>query len=688
MADTHKIDGHLPFTNRLAGENSPYLRQHAHNPVDWYPWGDAAIQKARSENKLLLISIGYSACHWCHVMEKESFMDEGIADIMNTHFVCIKVDREERPDLDQVYMAAVQLLTGHGGWPLNCFALPGGEPVYGGTYFRPQEWQDVLKKLSAAYSSDPEKVKTHAEELKEGVIRMDLIQIKKESGPFKPGPIKQAITKWKAVFDTSEGGNLGAPKFPLPNSIEFLLQYEFYHKDTQIRDHVIRTLDKMMQGGIYDHVEGGFARYATDRYWRIPHFEKMLYDNAQMVSLYSKAYARTRLAGYRDVVRQTLDFLTEQMRSGDGGFYSSFDADSEGKEGAYYVWTKKEFDSILGDDAAWLAPFYNVTESGNWEQVNILYQTASIAEFCKTHNISQHQFRKILKRGHEKLSSVRKARSKPALDNKMLTSWNALMLKAYLDAYKVLKEEEYLQIAIENAHFLKQRIAKDGRIYRTDPNGIRAVYGFLDDYALTIDAFISLYTVTLDISWLQVAVDLTDHTLKYFHDSFSGMFYYTSESDPALVARKMEIPDNVIPSSNSVMAGNLYYLGVYFGRKQYTNMSKQMLQNVMDDLSQNGIYYSNWGISVLRFIHPQKEVVVMGPHARQWVAALNDTYMPDIIVAGQSKPGDLPLLKNRFIEGKDLVYICRNNVCDLPEKSLDAAIQKLIQDASHSSAGH
>jgi uncharacterized protein YyaL (SSP411 family) len=678
MMDHHKEphQGHS-HTNRLAKESSPYLLQHAHNPVDWFPWGEEALEKARNENKLLLISIGYSACHWCHVMEQESFMDPDIAGIMNRSFVCVKVDREERPDVDQVYMTAVQLLTGRGGWPLNCFAIPGGDPVYGGTYFRPHEWREVLEKLSQAWATAPGRFREHAKELKSGVVQSDLIVRKKEPHEFTPVPVVEAIRKWKKDFDPDEGGNMGAPKFPLPNSMEFLIQYDYYHDDEQVRAHVIRTLDKMMQGGLYDHVEGGFARYATDRAWRVPHFEKMLYDNAQLVGLYSHAFRRFKRRDYLDVVTRTLGFISEHMRSGDGGFYSSFDADSEGIEGRYYIWKKQEFDALLGSDAELLALFYNVSEPGNWEPGNILFQSGSIPSFCKDHDLDEGWFRNILRRGLARLKSARLKRVKPALDDKILTGWNALMMQGYLEAYRATQSEEYLQTAIENARFLLGRIQEDGRLRRSHAPEGRTIDGFLDDYAFTIEALTSLYSITFDIEWLHCAKKLTGYTMNHFFDSRSGMFYFTSDADKVIVARKMEITDNVVPSSNSVMAANLYRLGVFFQEPEYTRTSEQMLHNVREAMQNNGPYHSNWAMQYMRFIHPQNEVVIMGENVREIRPSFDAEYHPDVLLAGHSGAADLPLLKGRFVEGKNLIYVCRDNTCHVPVASVEAAIDQL-----------
>jgi uncharacterized protein len=371
------------YTNHLISESSPYLLQHAHNPVNWYPWSKEALTRAREENKLILVSIGYAACHWCHVMERESFENEIVAQIMNKHFVCIKVDREERPDIDQVYMEAVQLLTGHGGWPLNCFALPDGRPIYGGTYFSRENWVNVLSSLEKLYRTQPDGLEQQAEDIKNGMVSNELFPEVKQAETYKPAELQLLYNSWKNDFDTVNGGENKAPKFPMPDNCEFLLMYAHYSGNNEALDHVVLTLDRMASGGIYDHIGGGFSRYSTDMYWKVPHFEKMLYDNAQLVSLYSAAYQKTRIPRFQQVVEETLDFIRRELTSPEGGFYSSLDADSEGEEGRYYVWTKKEIDSILNDDSELFCNYFNVIQQGNWEHgKNILYNTSKVEEFA------------------------------------------------------------------------------------------------------------------------------------------------------------------------------------------------------------------------------------------------------------------------------------------------------------------
>lgn len=666
-----------PYTNKLIHETSPYLLQHAHNPVNWYPWGEEAFEKAKNENKLVLISIGYSSCHWCHVMEQESYENEEIARLMNEKYVCIKVDREERPDVDQIYMNAVQLLTGSGGWPLNCFALPDKSPVYGGTYFPPDQWKDLLEKLSLTWENDPEKVKQYARQLKEGVISSEIVKMRNDPVDFTMDDLDKMVNAWKNHFDKKDGGNDRAPKFPMPSGYEFLLDYYYHSKNDAVLDHIVLSLNKMAFGGIYDQIGGGFARYSTDKLWKVPHFEKMLYDNAQLVSLYSRAFQLTKDEDYRKVVEQTLDFIKREMTSPDGGFYSSFDADSEGEEGKFYVWTKKEMDIILGKNAPVIEKYFHVTDAGNWEKTNILYVTESKADFCKKNDLDPKLFKQTLKNVRTKLFREREKRIKPDRDEKILTSWNALMLKSYADAYRVFGKEEYLTAANKNAHFLLRQMDEEGRLNRNYKDGRSGINAFLDDYSLTIRAFIALYQAGFDEKWLLMGKKLTDYVIGHFYDKHSGMFFYTSDVKNDLITRKMEVSDNVIPASNSVMANDLSLLAVYFDKPDYRKTARQMLVNVKEQVLSNGTYYSNWARLMLSFIYHPSEVLITGSSANKLYKELNNYFLPDIIPAGGNKPSSLPLMKDRFVEGETLIYVCRNNVCKLPVKTVGEAISEI-----------
>lgn len=670
------------YTNHLIHESSPYLLLHAHNPVDWYPWSQEALNKAQKENKNLLISIGYAACHWCHVMERECFEDEEVARYMNEHFVAIKVDREERPDIDQIYMTAVQLLTERGGWPLNCVALPDGRPIYGGTYFPKAQWLDMLNQVSGFIQLHPDKAENQARALTEGVQNNEMIY-----RADLPG-LEASVNDMEDIFyhiqtgiDTVNGGYGTAPKFPMPSSLQFLLHFHHLSGNNDALNALTTTLDRMAFGGIYDQIGGGFARYATDQAWKIPHFEKMLYDNAQLVSVYASAFQYNRNPHYERVLHETLEFVSSELTSPDGGFYSSLDADSEGVEGKFYVWTFDELQTILGKNAGLIMDYFQVTATGNWEHSqNILYRKGNDEEIAQKHNLSTLELSESVAQAREQLQTVRAKRQKPLLDDKILTSWNALMLKGYCDAYRVTAKAEYLQSALRNANFiLRYMKSADNGLFRNYKNGKASIPAFLDDYAFTIQAFISLYQNTFDEQWLVEARELTEYSVSHFYDSESGMFYYTSDTEPALIARKMEISDNVIPSSNSEMGKNLFVLGHYFYNDQYITMSEKMLNNVRQNALQGGIYYANWDILMGWFASAPYEVSVVGKNSDLLRKELNAYFLPNIILSGAKSESNLPVLEGKWSEDETLIYVCRNHVCQAPVSDLRAALQMIKQ---------
>lgn len=669
------------YTNSLINETSPYLLQHAHNPVNWHAWNKEAFELAKKEDKLVLVSIGYSACHWCHVMEHESFEDEQTAQLMDDHFINIKVDREERPDVDQVYMTAVQLMTGHGGWPLNCFVLPDGRPVYGGTYFQKQQWQNILLNLADLWKNDRDKIFDYAAQLTEGVQRAELISANKEDSPLSIEILHQTIDNWKQRFDNKEGGPNRAPKFPLPNNYLFLLHLSpalsaLGGERTDLVKHFNLTLQKMAFGGIYDQVGGGFARYSTDMLWKVPHFEKMLYDNAQLVSLYSEAFKATGNKLYKEVVYETIEFVKRELTSAEGAFYSALDADSEGVEGKYYVWTKDELKNILGNKYELTAEYYNVNELGYWEHDNyILLRTKTDTEIAEQFNISVDELKKEIGQVKKELLKAREKRVKPGLDDKSLTSWNALMLKGLVDAYCAFGENEFLQSALKNARFIiNKQLKSDGSLYHSYKNGRSTINGFLEDYAFTIEAFIALYQATFDEQWLNSSKKLMEYTIQHFHDSKSGMFYFTSDMDEALITRKMEVSDNVIPASCSCIATSLFILGHYLGNTTYIAMSKQMLNNVIRDIPQYGAGYSNWCMLLLNFTAPFYEVAIVGKDVDEKRKHFDKYYLPNMIFAGSRTASPIPLLNNRYVEGKTLIYVCENNTCKKPVEDVEEAM--------------
>ena len=669
-------------TNALIHESSPYLLEHAHNPVNWYPWGEDALEKARKENKPIIISIGYAACHWCHVMERESFSDTAVANYMNEHFVAIKVDREERPDVDQVYMEAARLLTGGGGWPLNAFALPDGRPFYAGTYFPKAQWMQVLEQLNSAYHEQRDKVVETAEMLTQGVRAEELVEGKPDAeADFSKATYQQTFENWQPYIDYELGGYSHAPKFPLPVGWEFLLQYHYLTDDPQALEAVTTTLDQMAMGGIYDHVGGGFARYSTDKFWKVPHFEKMLYDNGQLVSLYSHAYQITGKPLYKEVIEETLDFVAREMTDDSGGFYASLNADSEGEEGKFYVWKQEEIESVFDDPTAkLLIDYFEVKEGGNWEHgKNILLRKQTKEEFAEEHRMTVSELDSLVDQAKEKLLQERSKRIRPSTDDKILTSWNALMLKGYVDAFHATGNHEYLEMAKRNARFLDEiMLKKDGSLWRNYKDGKSSIQAFLDDYALLADAYIALYQATFEKEWLQKARKLADYALANFYDEQSGLFYYTSAKSEALVARKREMSDNVIPASNSVMAHNLYRLGEYFYTPSYVDKATVMLNHVVEKIPSGGPYFANWARLMGMMAYGPFEIAIMGEDALSKNHQMQQNYLPTALFMGGTEE-HLPLLENKGVEGGTLIYVCRNKTCKMPVKEVDAAMKQVAE---------
>lgn len=665
------------YTNELIHETSPYLLQHAHNPVNWMPWGDKALKQARDENKLLLISIGYAACHWCHVMEHESFEDPEVARVMNQHFVCIKVDREERPDVDQIYMSAVQLMTQRGGWPLNAIALPDGRPIWGGTYFQKEAWVNALEQIHAYHRQHPERTLEYAERLGEGIRESNLVPISKNSQPVELDQLKAAVQRWKPNFDRQEGGSQGAPKFMMPNNLQFLLRWAHQMQDEETQQHVENTLDKMAMGGLYDQLGGGFARYSTDAQWKVPHFEKMLYDNGQLLSVYAQAFQQTQKPLYREVAEQTIEFLKRELLSPENGFYSSLDADSEGEEGKFYVWQKPELQKLLGDEFHLFADYYQVNETGSWEEGNyILLRRQSDETVAAKHQLSVDQLKQKIGEWKKILLPVREQRIRPGLDDKILTSWNALAISGLVNAYRAFGDAGYLKLAEENLRFLKEKqLDPDGSLRHSYKNGISKIDGFLEDYALLIQALMDLFETTGKLNYLEDAQQLTDKTFRDFFDREKDFFYFSPITQTDLIDRSIEVHDNVIPASNSVMANNLFRLGHLAGQTNYLKIAETMLSKLVEDFQNYPSGYSNWLQLGLNFTGNQFEVAVTGEKAIAKLHEIQRHYLPNALFCAGTGASDLPLLKDRLAVGKTLIYICQNQTCQLPVEAVSDALK-------------
>jgi len=674
--------------NRLQHETSPYLRQHAHNPVDWYAWKPEAFERARTEDKPILVSIGYSTCHWCHVMERESFEDQSVADFMNAHFINIKVDREERPDVDQIYMEACQVFSGSGGWPLNCFLTPDGRPYYAGTYFPPEpaynrpSWRQVLQQMQQVFRTRRDVVEDQAKRLLEMIQKTDstfVAQIDTSQdleNTYSPALMTQIFELLTAQFDVQEGGFGRAPKFPGSMSLQFLLEYHYYTGDAAALAHVQLSLDKMAMGGIYDQLGGGFARYATDRAWLVPHFEKMLYDNALLVTLLSAAYRATGKALYRETMEETLAFIEREMTCPDGGFYSALDADSEGVEGKFYVWTKAEVEAVLGADAALFCEFYDVTEAGNWEHSNILWRKVSLEDFAASRNLDATKIAQTFKICRAKLLEARAQRTRPGLDDKILLDWNALQISAYAHAFEATGEAAYRNIAQQQLQFLLKAFKKSEGLdlHHTYKSGAAQYDAFLDDYAFLIAAMLDVYAVTFDLSLLETARQYAAHVKENFWDTDSDLFFFTSEKQQDILFRQKSLYDNAQPSGNATMALNLVRLSILCGDSDMAAQASRMLLRMKDAIGKYPSSFARWASAVGTMAFPQGEIAIVGSEALAAASVFHRAYLPHATIMAAAEGDErYPLLAGK-IAGQLDIFVCKNYACLLPVQTPEAAL--------------
>ncbi|MBC6696639.1 thioredoxin domain-containing protein [Hymenobacter puniceus] len=668
--------------NRLAKETSPYLLQHAHNPVDWYAWGPEALQRAQAEQKPILVSIGYAACHWCHVMERESFEDPQVAAAMNAHFVCIKVDREERPDIDQVYMGALHAMGVQGGWPLNVFLTPEAKPFYGGTYFARGSWLQLLTSIGQAYQTENRQELDESAEQFAQVLRVSELEkyrIAPSTDLLSFEQLATFLQKIAARFDLEKGGLLGAPKFPMPSVWQLLLRGSHLTGTTALLAQAMRTVRHMAWGGLYDQVGGGFARYAVDEDWLAPHFEKMLYDNGQLLRLYAEAYQVQPDELLREVVYDTVAFVQRELTSPEGGFYASLDADSEGEEGRFYVFTTAELQHILGDEEPLASAYYSCTALGNWEHGrNILHRRQTAEVFAEIHQLQPAVVAELVRSWKQKLLAARAQRPRPALDDKILTSWNALLLQGLLDAHRAFAEPDFLALALQNARFLQANVRHADGLWHSYQRGHATIIGFLDDYAFLIQAYISLYEATFQESWLQEAEQLTQFTLSRFFDAEEEQFFYTDARSEQLIARSKELIDNVIPSSNSVMAHNLHRLGLHLARPAYTELAAAMLKRVQELVAEQPQAAANWAMLYTTLLQPTAEIAIVGPDAEAYRQELGRHFLPNVVVAGTTTSSTLPLLEGRTaLQGRTTLYVCFSKTCQRPVHSVAEALAQL-----------
>ncbi|MCU0437924.1 MAG: thioredoxin domain-containing protein [Raineya sp.] len=669
--------------NALANETSPYLLQHAHNPVNWYPWGVEALAKAQKEHKPIIVSIGYSACHWCHVMERESFENTEVADLMNEYFVCIKVDREERPDVDAIYMDALQAMGLRGGWPLNVFLMPDQRPFYGGTYFPILQWKQLLENIGQAFDNHYEELSKSADEFAQNISVSEIHKYGLLPNQTQ-NTIEELHTMYQNLsknFDSIHGGMAKAPKFPMPSIWRFLLQYAYVSQSQEAKEYLENTLQKMGFGGIYDQIGGGFARYSVDGEWFCPHFEKMLYDNAQLLTLYSEAYSFTKNPIYKEIAYEIIEFVTRELKSDEGGFYSALDADSEGEEGKFYIWKKRHLEEILTNDLELFCKYYNITNSGNWEfGNNILFKNKTDEDFAKENNIEINTLKEKIKEWKNILLTHRGKRVRPGLDDKILAGWNGLMLKGIVDAYKVFGEQKFLEFAEENANFLMSKMtSSEGFLWRTYKNGVAKIQAYLEDYASVIEGFLALYQVSFNPKYYEFAQRLIEYTINHFYDETEEMFFYTDANSEELIARKKEIFDNVIPSSNSIMAQNLYFAGILFDNQKYKDIALQMLSRMKRVLGIQVEYAGNWAWLYVQTLTPTAEIVMIGKEIQEYRKAIEQHFYPNKILIGSEKESTmLPILEHRTaINGKTTLYVCFDKTCQLPTFSVTDAMKQL-----------
>ena len=676
--------------NRLQHETSPYLLQHAENPVDWYPWGPEALERARAEDKPILVSIGYSTCHWCHVMERESFEDERVAAYMNAHFINIKVDREERPDLDHIYMEACQAISGAGGWPLNCFLLPDGRPYFAGTYYPPRPahnrptWSQVIQRMHRVWTENRPTVIEQAESLAEAIrnsgsvfLAEELRDVPREQ-VINPVAVQNLTHHLLERADKEYGGFGGAPKFPQSMVLEYLLDYQYFTGDTDALAQVERTAEAMIRGGIFDQLGGGFARYATDRAWLVPHFEKMLYDNGLLLGVLAKLFQRTGKPIYREAIEATVSWLEREMLNPDGSFYAALDADSEGVEGKFYVWSLTEVREVLGPEADLFTRFYDLSHAGNWEGHNILWRPRSLAEFAQDGDLPEETIARRLAEARETLLAHRAQRIRPGRDEKILLNWNALLVSGLAQAGLALGREDYLERAVSSLASLLQHLDRDGQLYHNYKDGKVGAKAFIDDYAYTIAALLDVYSLTFDTSYLERAQRYLDYVRAHFRAAPGAPFYF-AEATEDLPLRRAELYDNAVPAGNSVMVHNLLRLADLTGVDDYREEATAMLRPLLKSLEQYGISFSNWSRALLYLVYPGHEIAVTGPDAKQLARQLVAELRPNTpVMAAESKAQDqYPLLANRFAATENRIFICRNFACGLPVDNLAAARAQL-----------
>ena len=673
------------YTNRLIKETSPYLLQHAHNPVDWYPWGEEALLAAREQDKPIIVSIGYSACHWCHVMEKESFESPEIAAIMNKFFINIKVDREERPDVDAIYMDSLQSMGLRGGWPLNVILMPDQKPFYGGTYFPQDKWRQILLGVARGFEEDRPRLQQSADGFAENLQVKDsakyrLAFIEEANPTFSEEFLEGCMGLLMRDIDRKKGGMKRSPKFPMPSIWQYVASFLAFQPNQEIQQAFVYTLERMALGGIFDHLGGGWTRYSTDEDWKVPHFEKMLYDNGQLLHVYSLGYRlvaqnpllKNQETLFKWAMQKTVRWLSQEMTAPTGGFYAALDADSEGVEGKFYTWTEEEIETILGEEAAWFSDFYDITDLGNWEKgMNILHAEE---------NIDSAAWNRLLA-AHQKLEVYRSNRVRPGLDDKIICGWNGLAIKGLVSVYKAIDDENALQLAIQNGKFIRDEMVvqkEAGQRALLHVAG-KAIPAFLDDYAAVIDGFLALYEVTGDLTWLTDATQLAEYVLHHFYDQEEQLFFYTDDAAERLIARKKELFDNVIPSSNAQMAHVLWTLGEVMYRPDFKSVADKMIEKIKPLLAKDPQWLSHWAGLSVRVAHGLPVVVIVSDEPLAAAKPLFQQYLPHVFVLFSSGQETHPLLEGKKkLDNKTTFYLCENQTCTAPTTDVNEVLEQLF----------
>ena len=663
--------------NNLSLESSAYLLQHAKNPINWQRWDKKLYNTNNTDNKLLVVSIGYSSCHWCHVMEKETFEDSGVASFMNEKFISIKVDREENPEIDNIYMTATQMMTGRGGWPLNVVCLPDGRPVYGGTYHTKEQWLEVLGKIQKVYENDKKQLYGIAEKVEKGIQEVNRFEYTEEEADFKPQLLQNEMKIWTSQWDMINGGEKQNQKFITPTKFNYILQYQHLNEDTKIKAYFKNTLENIANSGIVDHLEGGFYRYTVDPEWKIPHFEKMLYDNAQLLSLYANAYKEFKTPLFKSTVYKTFDFLQKRMENTEGGYFSAIDADNEQGEGRYYMFNIDEIKKAAGQDLSMILDYYQIELDKPIE--NSFYhlrKTNDFNTFLKKYSITNDQLVEKQQKWESQFEELKEKREFPLTDKKIITSWNAQMVSGLLNSFEAFGDKQFLNQAQRTYSFLRENLISGAELMHTFQANKAKMEANLEDYAFMIRAALGLYQNTGNVDYLEQADELTENAIKNFETTKNPFFTYTK--NPVMFSEIISVNDNVIPSANAIMAENLWTLGHLLEKKQYSAKAKKMLDVMTSYFNEGrGSDYSQWAQLITKEAFSYKEVVIVGPEAQNTNREIQQNYLPDVLFQISDKPSELPLLKDRFFKKETLIYVCEDKVCLRPSETVVDALKQI-----------